>query len=113
LDTKGGAVIKIDTASENDSGFNFIMPKHKRKEFQHGLFHMFGVTINVNTIVTTVLGSICIGMVSCGVKWVHDVKDATNKIPAMEAQITNITQEQKRVRREYHPETRPSPAASP
>lgn len=88
-----------------------IVPRkvHKRKRrrpsrLQHGLFTIFGFTINLNTIITTVLGMIACTLLGMCWKWMHDTYKLVKAIPSIQA-------EQARVAREYHPET--NPAATP
>jgi hypothetical protein len=82
------------------------MPR-KNKTIKHGLFTIFGLTINLNTIVTTVLGSILCVICGWGLVSVRNIGRTIvrmeTEVPRMEEDVRILEKTFKRLAEEYPP----------
>lgn len=76
----------------------------------HGLFTLWGITINFNAVLTAVVTSISWLLLSWLIHTIAINTQYIHSIPAMQNDIEQIKKEQARVRKEYHPPVNPSPA---
>lgn len=82
------------------------MRKRKR---QRGLWHVWGFEVNLNTVLTTVLGSLaCSGVAAC----LYGMHTIMTNIRVMERDVPVMEQTLKRLTRDYPVLAKPSFSAS-
>lgn len=75
-----------------------------KKKPQH-LFTVFGLDVNLSSVLTTVIGFISTLLISAGLSWLHDIKTALKTdLPQLKTDVAQIQKEQQRYKREYAPE---------
>jgi hypothetical protein len=96
----------------------------KRKPINKGLFHIFGLEINLNSILTSVFGTLACMLVTWGILRLGAIAKNVGAIPHMQAalienhkailavksDVENIKTEQARIRTQYSP---PVPSPTP
>jgi len=92
---------------------NKTKPRTRKKPDYGGLFTVFGITINFNAVLTTVIASISWLLISTGLKWINDNNQALRTLPQIQASVQQIKSEQVRIRREYAPPVKIAPVEKP
>jgi hypothetical protein len=87
--------------------------KQRKKKSWDGNVKVFWFTISLNTILTTIFGSVGCLLVGIGLHWVSGIASNISSIPQMKADMKTIITEQARVRAEYHPPTNPADPPPP
>jgi hypothetical protein len=92
--------------------------KRKRKKsspihvVSHGLFTVFGITINFNAVLTAVVTSISWVLISWVIHTVGTNAKYIQSIPKLQADMESVKKEQTRLRKEYLPPVSPTPVES-
>lgn len=80
----------------------------------HGLFTIFGITINFNAVLTAVVTSISWILITYIGHTISKNSAYIRSIPKLQQSVLEIQKEQDRVKREYHPPVKtPTPCPSP
>lgn len=85
----------------------------KRKKAWDGNIKVWKFTISLNTILTSMFGSIGCALVAVLIAWFSRVAANVNSIPKLRTDVNKIIEEQVRVRKEYHPPTNPNDPPPP
>jgi len=82
---------------------------------EHGVWHVFGLRININSILTTAIGAAVIAVGSCSLKQLGHLQDRAGDIittvSKTAGRVDIIEKRQERFEREYAPPVHPSPAS--
>jgi hypothetical protein len=81
-------------------------PTPKRK----GMFTVFGLEVNGNSVITTVIGAGTWLMISWALSWAKANNDSLKQIPQIVQDLSSVKKEQTRLRKEYVP---PVPKPTP
>ena len=75
------------------------------KKKNNHLFTIFGFEINLNSILTTVAGFICVSLLTWSLAWIKSIKIAIQTdIPQLKFDVSEIQKEQQRLKKEYVPD---------
>jgi hypothetical protein len=84
------------------------MPQ-KRKTTQHGLFTIFGATINLNSVLTAVVGTGACMALTYVIHTININSGYIRSIPQLQEDVLVIKKEQARISKEYSPPVAPAP----
>ncbi len=74
---------------------------------ERGIWHVWGMRINLNTILTTLIGAALISLGSCGLKGLGKLQDYAghliNTVNTLEGKVSTIEKRQERFEKEYAP----------
>ena len=82
---------------------------------EHGVWHVFGLRININSILTTAIGAAVIAVGSCSLKQLGHLQDRAGDIittvSKTAGRVDIIEKRQAQFEKDYAPPVHPSPAS--